>query len=57
MGATIQKTRYLEDEKLILTDESGIREGSRVKVVSGVDILTNNQVSFVIVRCIFIEFV
>jgi hypothetical protein len=53
MGATIQKTRYLEDEKLILTDESGVKEGARVKVVSGLDVLTNNQVSFAIVDCVF----
>ena len=45
MGATIQRTRYSNTSKRILTDES--TEPSRdadIKVVSGLNILTNNQV-------------
>jgi hypothetical protein len=47
MGATIQRTRYLEKEKLILTDDCkfGVQEGSGIKTIGGMDILTNNQVS------------
>ena len=46
MGATIQKTRYSEEKKLILTDDSGVPEGADIKTISGSDVLTNNQVSF-----------
>ena len=45
MGATIQRTRYSDTSKHILTDES--EEPSKdadIKVVSGLNILTNNQV-------------
>ncbi|KZT11193.1 uncharacterized protein LAESUDRAFT_601882, partial [Laetiporus sulphureus 93-53] len=46
MGATIQRTRYSNTSKRILTDE-GSESGadSDIKVVSGLDILTNNQVN------------
>jgi len=46
MGATIQRTRYSNSTKRILTDES-LEPPSNVdiKVVSGLDILTNNQVN------------
>ncbi|KAI0074708.1 hypothetical protein K474DRAFT_1513940 [Panus rudis PR-1116 ss-1] len=46
MGATIQRTRYSEDSKRILTDESGVPKSvTSVKVISGIDILSNNQVN------------
>jgi uncharacterized protein (TIGR00297 family) len=41
MGATIQQTRYSTDKHLILQD--GSKDGS--KVISGFNILTNNQVN------------
>lgn len=43
LGATIQQTKFSESKKLILQDES-IPTGP-IKVISGVDILTGNQVS------------
>lgn len=50
MGATIQRTRYSEDSKRILTDESGIpKSTTSLKVISGLDILSNNQVRLLIV--------
>ncbi|CCM00142.1 uncharacterized protein FIBRA_02169 [Fibroporia radiculosa] len=46
LGATIQRTRYSNITKRILTDESGKpRSTDDIKVVSGYDILTNNQVN------------
>ncbi|KAL6308589.1 integral membrane protein DUF92-domain-containing protein [Sparassis latifolia] len=46
MGATIQSTRYSAATKRILTDESPAPAvDAEVKVVSGVDILSNNQVN------------
>ncbi|KAI0728890.1 integral membrane protein DUF92-domain-containing protein [Fomitopsis betulina] len=46
MGATIQQTRYSNTSKRILTDESAEpTKGADVKVVSGLNILTNNQVN------------
>ena len=45
MGATIQKTRFSSKTKRILTDESpNLSAGSDIQVISGTDILTNNQV-------------
>lgn len=46
MGATIQRTRYSSSTKRILTDES-LAPGpdADVKVISGVNLLSNNQVS------------
>lgn len=43
LGATIQQTKFSETKKLILQDES-IPTGP-IKVISGLDILTGNQVS------------
>ncbi|KAJ8081858.1 hypothetical protein PM082_007704 [Marasmius tenuissimus] len=43
LGATIQQTRYSEERKAILQDES-VSKGP-VKVISGWNILTNNQVN------------
>ncbi|KXN85181.1 Transmembrane protein 19 [Leucoagaricus sp. SymC.cos] len=48
MGATLQQTRYSEAKKVILQDES--KAEGPVKVISGFNILTNNQacpVSFI----------
>lgn len=46
MGATVQRTRYSTASSRILTDESP-QPNSQVdiKVISGLDILTNSQVS------------
>lgn len=49
LGATLQCTRYLNTTKRIVTDEGGApAPGADVKVISGLDLLTNNQVS----RCL-----
>ncbi|KAH9919436.1 integral membrane protein DUF92-domain-containing protein [Amylocystis lapponica] len=46
MGATIQRTRYSASTKRILTDESPVpKDEAEIKVVSGLDILTNSQVN------------
>ncbi|KAF7301889.1 Integral membrane family protein [Mycena indigotica] len=44
LGATIQMTRYDEEKKLIVEDRF---EGSQLKVLNGLNILTNNQVNVV----------
>jgi len=46
LGATLQRTRYVVDSKLILQDHSETPTGSDVKVISGLNVLTNNQVNF-----------
>lgn len=46
MGATIQRTRYSSDTKRVLQDHTEPPAGSDIKVISGIDILTNNQVCF-----------
>jgi uncharacterized membrane protein len=43
MGATIQKTRYSMERHLVLQD--GGNDEVDVKVISGLDLLTNNQVN------------
>ncbi|EMD34188.1 hypothetical protein CERSUDRAFT_117079 [Gelatoporia subvermispora B] len=46
MGATIQRTRYSAATKRILTDESSVPVAdAELKVISGLDILSNNQVN------------
>lgn len=46
LGATVQRTRLSERTKKILTDESGKPlQGDDVKVLSGRNILSNNQVN------------
>ncbi|THU94818.1 hypothetical protein K435DRAFT_756217 [Dendrothele bispora CBS 962.96] len=45
LGATVQQTRYSEDNKKILQDES--QSKGPVKVISGWNLLTNNQVNVV----------
>ncbi|TFK85704.1 hypothetical protein K466DRAFT_525421 [Polyporus arcularius HHB13444] len=48
LGATLQRTLYLNSTNRIVTDEGGAPPpGAEVKVISGVDILTNNQVNLV----------
>ncbi len=43
MGATIQRTRFSSKTKRILTDESPAPKDTEIKVISGLNILTNNQ--------------
>ena len=45
LGATIQRTRYSLDTKKILQDHAEPRANADIKVISGFNILTNNQVS------------
>ncbi|KAJ6539599.1 integral membrane protein DUF92-domain-containing protein, partial [Mycena capillaripes] len=47
LGATIQTTRYDDERKLVVEDG----EKSKLKVISGWDILTNNQVNVVSSFC------
>jgi uncharacterized membrane protein len=45
LGATLQRTQYSNTSKRILTDSSTVPQGdSDIKVVSGLDVLSNNQV-------------
>lgn len=41
MGATIQQTRYSDEKKVILQDGADTKN---TKVISGINVLTNNQV-------------
>jgi len=45
LGATIQRTRYSEERKHILQDDSP--DGTDVKIISGVHVLSNNQVNLI----------
>jgi uncharacterized membrane protein len=48
LGATLQRTRYSVDKKIILTGHSAEPDRGRkdtVKVISGLNLLTNNQVN------------
>ncbi|KAI0345044.1 hypothetical protein BDW22DRAFT_1353885 [Trametopsis cervina] len=48
LGATAQRTRYHSGKKMILTDESIISPTtSDLQVISGLDLLSNNQVNLV----------
>ncbi|KAI0628869.1 integral membrane protein DUF92-domain-containing protein [Trametes polyzona] len=48
LGATLQQTRFLNSTKRILTDEAPApAPGADVKVVSGYNLLTNNQVNLI----------
>ncbi|KAF8550713.1 hypothetical protein OG21DRAFT_1419257 [Imleria badia] len=47
LGATLQRTRYSTDKKWILQDESVPDKNESVKVISGINVLTNNQVNLV----------
>lgn len=43
LGATVQQTRYSKTKRVVLQDENKTTEG--VQVISGMNVLTNNQVS------------
>ncbi|TBU56519.1 integral membrane protein DUF92-domain-containing protein [Dichomitus squalens] len=46
LGATLQRTRYVNTTKRIWTEEAGALDATAdVKVISGLDMLTNNQVN------------
>jgi len=45
LGATLQRTRYSTDKAWILQDSSVPEKEESVKVISGVNLLTNNQVN------------
>ncbi|KAN0078251.1 Integral membrane protein DUF92 domain containing protein [Tylopilus felleus] len=47
LGATLQRTRYSTDKKWILQDESVTDTNETIKVISGINVLTNNQVNLV----------
>ncbi|KAG9312607.1 integral membrane protein DUF92-domain-containing protein [Chiua virens] len=47
LGATLQRTRYSADKKWILQDEAIPEKNESIKVISGINILTNNQVNLV----------
>ena len=44
MGATIQRTRYSKRLKKILQDNTVTKPEDEVKVISGLNLLTNGQV-------------
>ena len=44
LGATVQQTRYSKTKKLVLQDDS--KDVDAVNVISGRNLLTNNQVSY-----------
>ncbi|KAI6008703.1 integral membrane protein DUF92-domain-containing protein [Pisolithus orientalis] len=44
LGATIQRTRYSVDSKRVLQDASVPRDKESIKVIGGLNLLTNNQV-------------
>ena len=46
IGATVQRTRFVNATKRIWTEDAGALDPrADVKVISGLDLLTNNQVS------------
>ncbi|KAI0309149.1 integral membrane protein DUF92-domain-containing protein [Amylostereum chailletii] len=46
LGATLQRTQYSETRKLILIDTAAPPEATEeIKIVSGIDVFTNNQAS------------
>lgn len=48
LGATLQRTQYSNTSKRILTDTSTVpQDGSDIKVVSGLDVLSNNHVNLI----------
>lgn len=44
LGATIQRTRYSNSTKKVLQDDTAVSGKDDIKVVSGLNLLTNNQV-------------
>ena len=55
LGATLQRTRYSTDNKRVLNDESVPDKDESIKVISGINVLTNNQVRAITVLCPFVE--
>lgn len=51
LGATLQRTRYSENKKRILQDASVPGAKDSIKVVSGLNLLNNNQVRHCDVIC------
>lgn len=47
LGATVQRTRYSVDSKRVLQDASVPRDKESIKVISGLNVLTNNQVNLI----------
>ncbi|KAI5116448.1 hypothetical protein M0805_009917 [Coniferiporia weirii] len=47
MGATIQRTRYSNATKRVLQDDTVVSTPADIKIVSGLNLLTNNQVNLV----------
>jgi len=47
LGATLQRTRYSTDKKWVLQDDSLPEKDETIKVISGINVLTNNQINFV----------
>ncbi|KIJ67257.1 hypothetical protein HYDPIDRAFT_84225 [Hydnomerulius pinastri MD-312] len=47
LGATVQRTRYSADKRRILQDGSIPEKNEAIKVISGVNVLTNNQVNLI----------
>jgi len=45
LGATVQQTRYSKSKKVVLQDDS--KEVDAVNIISGINVLTNNQVNLV----------
>ncbi|KAG8911820.1 hypothetical protein FRC01_005513 [Tulasnella sp. 417] len=45
LGATLQRTRFSLDSKRILQDHSEVPKDAKLKVISGWNVLTNNQAS------------
>ncbi len=56
MGATVQRTRFSAKTKRILIDESPVPINvSDIQVISGMDLLTNNQVCHSRAKCLFVN--
>ena len=44
LGATLQRTRYSAEKKWVLQDDSVPEKDETIKIISGISVLTNNQV-------------
>ena len=44
LGATVQQSRYSKKRKVVLQDDS--KDVDAVDIISGMNLLTNNQVSY-----------
>ncbi|KAI0052212.1 hypothetical protein FA95DRAFT_1483946 [Auriscalpium vulgare] len=47
LGATLQRTQFSNTTNRILTDSATAQKGADVKTVSGIDLLSNNQVNLI----------